>query len=553
MTTIPLRRAGLMLALAVLSLVVAPSALLAQEAPLIVIDPGHGGPYSNANANRLKEKNVNLAIALDLRRQLIARGYRVQMTRTTDRAVSLGDISTWNLRGSNWSFARDWHRGIYNGIPKDDLQARVNAANRAGADLFISIHNNGAASRAARGTETFASPRDRTAIPLARLVHRRIVARTGLRDRRAKTADFYVCRWTNMPAILVEGAFITSPSDAWKLRRYTYRHRIALGIAEGVSAWFAQQPYGTVAAEISSTSTADAAIGLSSLTHSDGASITVVARQDLWPDSLPVPALTAQLGAPFLWIGPDGPTDATLAELARLAPSRLLLVGVEGSFDDTVTASLAQASGLTTPAVELVTASSREELAASIASMTISAETTRVVFADAADDSCAPVAAAAAASMRAPLLLFSAGSLPDSATELLTRHSETTITGVFFGKSTTTPSTNVPGIDRVVRITGTHVAAVAGTTNRWLYPSSARGSLSPVVADYGNIAGYLTASSYAAYVHSPLVPVRARMLPSASRLYITNRRPQIGTFRIFDAQGDIPALMGHMLRKADTE
>jgi len=106
-------------------------------APLVVIDPGHGGRYSNANANRLREKNVNLAIAKELRTALIARGYRVKMTRTTDRAVVYGDIRTWNYSASKnrWAYSEDGRRGLVGGIPKDDLQGRVNVANAAGAPI----------------------------------------------------------------------------------------------------------------------------------------------------------------------------------------------------------------------------------------------------------------------------------------------------------------------------------------------------------------------------------------------------------------------------------
>ncbi len=213
----------------------APAQALEPTTPLVVIDPGHGGPYSNANANGLREKNVNLAIGLELRRILTARGYRVAMTRTTDRAVALGDISTWNWSSSAylWRYGRDGRRGYVKGLPKDDLQARANLANRLGADVFICIHNNGSVRRSARGTETYASPRDRLGRALAARVLRRIVVRTGLPDRGSHSKDFFVCRWTNMPAVLVEGGYISNRADARLLASPTFRRRLSARYRRG--------------------------------------------------------------------------------------------------------------------------------------------------------------------------------------------------------------------------------------------------------------------------------------------------------------------------------
>ena len=186
---------------------------LTTPTPLICIDPGHGGPFSNANANGLRERTVNLQIGLRLRDELLARGYRVIMTRTTNTALMTADTETWNLRTSTmWSYAKDNTLYRRQSIPKDDLTARTRVANEAGADLFISVHCNGAARKAAKGIETWGSPRDALGRQLARIVQSALIARTKRTDRGTHTADFYVMRWTDMPAILVESAFITNRS-----------------------------------------------------------------------------------------------------------------------------------------------------------------------------------------------------------------------------------------------------------------------------------------------------------------------------------------------------
>lgn len=64
--------------------------------PLVFIDAGHGGPYSNANVNGVREKDVNLTLALELAAVLRADGLRVQVDRTTDTALALWDVPTWH-------------------------------------------------------------------------------------------------------------------------------------------------------------------------------------------------------------------------------------------------------------------------------------------------------------------------------------------------------------------------------------------------------------------------------------------------------------------------
>ena len=98
---------------------------------VIVIDAGHGGPkYPGASYKGIHEKNINLQVALKLGKLIEQELPRVKVvyTRTTDKQFS-ADLNA-------------------------DLQARADIANKAGGDLFISIHANAARSAAARGVET---------------------------------------------------------------------------------------------------------------------------------------------------------------------------------------------------------------------------------------------------------------------------------------------------------------------------------------------------------------------------------------------------------------
>ena len=103
---------------------------VAYATPLIAIDPGHGGWETGAvGPTGLKEKDVNLDIGLRLDALLNSGGYRTIMTRRTD--IALGPP------------------------PDPPLAPRVSIANNAGANIFVSIHNNSSFSSSAGGSETY--------------------------------------------------------------------------------------------------------------------------------------------------------------------------------------------------------------------------------------------------------------------------------------------------------------------------------------------------------------------------------------------------------------
>lgn len=114
---------------------------------LVVIDPGHGGKDIGANRTFpdgyfMKESDLNLKIALKLASRLRSKKFEVILTRETDAPVN--------------NPARDrTGDGVASGA--DELQARVDAANNAKADLFVSVHLNSAASQMG-GTEVFYCP-----------------------------------------------------------------------------------------------------------------------------------------------------------------------------------------------------------------------------------------------------------------------------------------------------------------------------------------------------------------------------------------------------------
>lgn len=151
----------------------------------IVIDPGHGGKDRGATGiSGLFEKEAVLAVSLQAAEQLLARGFNVIMTRNCDVAVSLED--------------------------------RVQIAEMAKADLFVSIHANAHPNPTVTGTEAFYfSGRANSArsFYLATLLQQEVSRAMQLPSLGTKTARFFVIRETTMPGALLELAFLSNAVD----------------------------------------------------------------------------------------------------------------------------------------------------------------------------------------------------------------------------------------------------------------------------------------------------------------------------------------------------
>jgi N-acetylmuramoyl-L-alanine amidase CwlD len=176
---------------------------------LIVIDPGHGGSDSGAMHNGLTEKDINFDISKRLRTILVARGWQVKMTRDSDVDVYAPNDSA-----------------------HDELQARDDFANNSGARLLISVHSNAFTTSALSGTTTYYFKADSYA--LADAVHARFVSALPTKDDGVRKENFYVIHHANMPAILIETAFLSNPGDAALLRSAAFLQKIATSIADGV-------------------------------------------------------------------------------------------------------------------------------------------------------------------------------------------------------------------------------------------------------------------------------------------------------------------------------
>lgn len=120
----------------------------------------------------------------------------------------------------------------------ESLSGICAAANAWGADLFVSIHCNASENEAAQGTETFTYSDDTKGERLAACINNQIVESLNVTDRGVKYGDrLFVLRHTDMPAVLVEMAFISNESDAILLRdrQDDFARAIARGVTDYIS------------------------------------------------------------------------------------------------------------------------------------------------------------------------------------------------------------------------------------------------------------------------------------------------------------------------------
>ena len=140
---------------------------------LIVIDPGHGGSDPGSQHGGLREADLTLDMAKRLRDLLVAQGWQVKMTHETDVDVYQPNDSA-----------------------HDELQARVDVANNAGARMFVSIHVNAFINSGPYGTTTYISKPDDVA--LGKLVETSL-ASDGTKDDGLIRAHYYVTSTRGCP------------------------------------------------------------------------------------------------------------------------------------------------------------------------------------------------------------------------------------------------------------------------------------------------------------------------------------------------------------------
>lgn len=173
---------------------------------IIMIDPGHGGYAPGTTVNGVVEKDINLKQAIAAKEMIENNtDIKVYMTREDDTGV--------------------------------ENRNRTLLANEIEADFFISMHNNYADRKDASGTEVFYYPseQDDRSQEIAKMIQNKIIMYGGIRDRGIKPGvDLIVLNTSQMPAVLIEGGFLSNEEDLVKLVSEDFTQLYAYAIYEAV-------------------------------------------------------------------------------------------------------------------------------------------------------------------------------------------------------------------------------------------------------------------------------------------------------------------------------
>lgn len=372
-----IRRTGLArlaracLALALMATLVVPSTAVASPvAPSrlrVVIDPGHGGGDPGAVYGGVRESDLNLQISRRVATELRSRGVEVVLTRNDDSAVHKGgDRKSWKwvesakeYRYQVWPVSESVDRR------RVELQARCDRARTSGAELFISIHCN-AGGTTARGIEVYSAPNDPLGSGFARSLLDGMASRTGAPNRGAHQTNFYVNRWTDQPAALVECGFMSNSGELALLKSAAYQQKLAAGIADGV-ARFAADAVSQEFPRIWGDNRYQTAVAVSKAGWAGGSDSVILASGEEFADSLVAAPLAAQLDAPIL-ITPSGSLNRDIAaELKRLSPNSIVIVGGPRAVTETVAVAAAAAAGIASDSVERIDGPDRYAVSLNVA------------------------------------------------------------------------------------------------------------------------------------------------------------------------------------------
>ena len=190
----------------------------------VVIDAGHGGRDSGTTGAFLKvrEADINLAVARKLESHLRRAGFRVIQTRPS--TAGLYDPNSSNRK-------------------KSDMQRRREIINRSDADLVVSIHQNSFSMPSVHGAGVFyniESPAGKTA---ALKIERELLRINHITKTQNKPGNFYILEGTNIPSVLIECAFLSNREDEAFIASTRGQEKIAFAIFCGIIRFFGVENY----------------------------------------------------------------------------------------------------------------------------------------------------------------------------------------------------------------------------------------------------------------------------------------------------------------------
>lgn len=189
---------------------------------ILLIDPGHGGMDGGAvAADGTMEKDINLAIARQLRRAAEAEGWQVIMTRETDE----------------WLCSRE--EGSIRSRKTEDLRNRCEMISKYRPGIAVSIHlNSFKEDPSVKGSQVFYPENaDDECIRFARAVQSGLNGALKAEKERSAMVreDVMIFRDTKCPVIIVECGFLSNPEEAGLLQKKSYHKQITQGIMDGIT------------------------------------------------------------------------------------------------------------------------------------------------------------------------------------------------------------------------------------------------------------------------------------------------------------------------------
>lgn len=216
---------------------------------LVVIDAGHGGHDSGATSGGRMEKDIVLQISKKLKKELNRKGYRVYLTRSSDRFLTLGQrtriadakdaVAFLSIHANAIANKNRFHK--VEGIETYFLQKSRDAKSQR----IATIEN----AAVLKGTDTLSKnviidavlngPKIVQSHKLAIDVQRNMVKKlrgdfNGVKDGGVRPAPFYVLVGASRPSVLIEVGYITNPKERQRLFNAKYQENIAKGIVEGI-------------------------------------------------------------------------------------------------------------------------------------------------------------------------------------------------------------------------------------------------------------------------------------------------------------------------------
>lgn len=530
----------------------------------VFIDPGHGSIIMpggsvdpGAVAAGYKEKDLALQISLRLASELRARGHTVTMYRTGDVRTAPVDRLTWQYTSETdtwawqkdpaaWDFTDEASDARVLAWKRSALQARPDAANAAGADLFISVHLNAYTTTSANGYETYSAAADRLGATLAASLQREVLEEIPLRDRGVATAEFYVLRWSHMPAALVECGFISNATDRAYVTSVAGQTAFARGMADGVDAFLATDPYRPLWSRIAGDTRYGTAAAVSQDGWPDGAQTVLLATGENWPDALASAPLSKSLDAPLLLTQTSVLSPETRAEIERLRPEQIVVLGGTGAVESSVATEAALAAGIPDTAVRRIDGATRYETAALIGDAVGVPDDGRVCIVTGSSPADAVSIAAYAGAREIPILLAESSEPGTATTGFLDAHADAWTSTLIIGGAGVISDEVAALLPAPTRLAGADRYETNAVVLDTLYTS-------PTAFYVANGEAYpdsLTAGARGTKNDAALLLVKPRTLSNHTREYIENHEKQFASITMIGGTGPLPYLHEWMIDKA---